>query len=401
VRRPRRGPGRPTLRSFLLAAAGAVVLLALGCGPNLRGTVGAERLRPVVERDVVRLDEGARTHELLERLAGIDVLLIGEYHGFEEHDAFVGELVAGLYDHGFRSLLLEYPQAYSWLIDGYARGYLDNPGEGAARTYGTLLQRVRSLNATLPPEAHLRVRAIDVNARDDDFLPPFRGLLHQLGRPPLLVAALEAMETGRDRGEALASLEDALRGAEDELRGAWGGSAFDAVRDMVDGERRSLAVRRERAGRRRDEAREAAMKALVDRQLARAGGGTLVNVGYYHAQKTRRDGTVREWLGEHLVRSSPHAQGRTFVLVVVPARGSMTVSGRERDFDVVTDSPANELLRLVCEASGDAAAFLALDDRLFHDERVVVNYLPRIDTGPPAAVFDGFVVLNDIAPPQR
>lgn len=400
----RRPPARRTpMGPAWVAVVVAVVLgsLVAGCGPSLRGTVGAERLRAVLERDLLLLDEQAQTPELIERLAEFEVLVIGEYHGIEEHDAFVGELASALHGRGFRWLLLEFPQAYTWLLDGYARGFLDSPGEGAARTYGTLLERVRSLNATLPAEAHLRVRAIDVNAGEDDFLPPFRGLLHQLGRPPLLAAALEALENAPDRGAELATLAGALSESEEELRERWGAGAFEAVLDMVDAERRSLLVRRAPAGRERDEAREAAMKALVDRHLAREAGSTLVNVGYYHAQKTRRDGTVGEWLGEHLVRTSPHAQGRTFVLVVVPARGSMIIGGRERSFDVLTDSPPNELFRLMREAAGDTAAFLVLDDALFREERVVVNYLPRIDTEPPAAVFDGFVLLHEVGPARR
>ncbi len=374
---------------------------ASGCGPTLRGTVPSERLRDVVQRDTVPFANEALPAELLERLARYEVVVVGEYHDITEHDAFVGELVAGLHAAGFRNLLLEFPQAYGWLLDGYARGILDTPGEGALRTYGPLLERVRSLNATLPAANHVRVHAIDVNARDDDFLPPFRGLAHQLGLPRVLTEAIESIEAGAARDATLGALEAALVADEERLRGAWGEGGYEAVLALVEAERRSLEVRLFPAGRRRDEAREALMKALVDRQLARGSGGTVVNVGLYHAQKTRRDGTVAVWLAEHLVRSSPHAQGRTFVLAVVPASGEKVFGERLRSFDVATDSPANELFRIMREVVGDVAAFLPLDDELFSHERVVVNYLPRIDTEPPALVFDGFVLLPEVRPAGR
>jgi hypothetical protein len=386
----------------LLVSLLALSLLALsllgGCGPDLRGTVSAERLRPVVERDLLVFDVRSLPSEMLDRLAASDVLVVGEFHGITEHDAFVGELVVALHAHGFRVVLLEYPNAYGWLLDGYARGLLDTPGEAALRTYGPLLERIRAFNAELPANAQVRVHAIDANLHEDDFLPPFRGLMHQLGRPTILTEAVAAIESGASREAVLAALERALARDQEDLVDAWSERGFERVRDMIDAERRSLAVRAVRAGRARDEAREAVMTTLTDRELQRADGGVLVNVGYYHAQKTSRDGTVRTWLGEHLALASPHAQGRTLTLVVVPASGEKVFGAGVRTFDVATDSPVNELFRVMRGVAGTRPAFLALDDPLFRDERVVVSYLTRLDTEPPRAVFDAFVLLPEVRP---
>ena len=391
-------PWRHAAAAVLFAFACLVMLAVSSCAPSLRGTVPAERLEPVLERDLVRFDGDELPSALLERLARYRVVLVGEYHGLVEHDVFVGELVTALHDHGVRTLLLEYPQAYDWLLDGYGRGRLETPGEGALRTYGPMLDRVRARNATLPPEQHLRVFAIDVNHHEGDFLPPFRGLAHQLGQPALLLDAAAAIEAGEARGEVLATLEDTLVAEAEALQRDWGEAAYLAVLDMVEAERLSLEVRAEPAGRRRDEAREAVMMALVERQLTRTSGGALVNVGYYHAQKTARDGTVDVWLGEYLTSASPQAQGETYVLTVVPASGEKAFGERMRSFDVASDSPPNELFRLMRAVAGDRPAFLALDDEIFANERVVVNYLPRIDTEPPAEVFDGFVLLPEVRP---
>ena len=398
VARSWRRPWRNAAVAVPFALACLVMLAASACAPSLRGTVPAERLEPVLERDLVRFDDDELPPALLERLARYRVVVVGEYHGLVEHGVFVGELVTALHDHGVRTLLLEYPQAYDWLLDGYCRGRLETPGEGALRTYGPMLDRVRARNATLPAEQQLRVFAIDVNHDEGDFLPPFRGLAHQLGQPALLLDAAAAIEAGEARGEVLATLEDTLVAEAEALQRDWGEAAYLAVLDMVEAERLSLEVRAEPAGRRRDEAREAVMMALVERQLTRTSGGALVNVGYYHAQKTARDGTVDVWLGEYLTSTSPYAQGETFVLVVVPASGEKTFGSQLRSFDVATDSPPNELFRLMRAVAGDTPAFLPLDDETFANERVVVNYLPRIDTEPPAAVFDAFVLLPEVRP---
>ena len=398
VARSWRRPWRNAAVAVPFALACLVMLAASACAPSLRGTVPAERLEPVLERDLVRFDDDELPPALLERLARYRVVVVGEYHGLVEHGVFVGELVTALHDHGVRTLLLEYPQAYDWLLDGYCRGRLETPGEGALRTYGPMLDRVRARNATLPAEQQLRVFAIDVNHDEGDFLPPFRGLAHQLGQPALLLDAAAAIEAGEARRDVLATLEDTLVGEAEALQQDWGEAAHLAVLDMVEAERLSLEVRAEPAGRRRDEAREAVMMALVERQLTRTRGGALVNVGYYHAQKTARDGTIDVWLGEYLTSTSPHAQGETFVLVVVPASGEKVFGERVRSFDVASDAPPNELFRLMRSVAGDRPAFLALDDEIFASERVVVNYLPRIDTEPPAEVFDGFVLLPEVRP---
>ena len=374
---------------------------ASGCGPSLRGTADADAVRAVIERDMLLLEQEAPAPAFLERLAEHTVVVVGEYHGISHHDALVGEFMVGLHDHGFRTLLLEYPQAHGWLLDGYARGLLSTPGEAAMRTYGPMLDRVRELNAGLAPDEQVSVRAIDVNLREDDFLPAFRGLMHQFGQPRVLRETVAEIEAGGSRGDLLSRLERHLAEHEEALRDDWGEAAFNAVQDIVGAELLSLEVRAARAGRQRDEARERVMEALVDQELARAPGGTLVNVGYYHAQKTSRDGTVKTWLAEHLVTASPHAEGSVFVLVVVPASGEKTFGDQVRSFDVATDSPDNELFRLMSERSGQAPAFLALDDELFSTERVVINYLPRLDTEPPAEVFDGFVLLPEVQPAER
>lgn len=380
------------IRAFLaLLVIGALV----GCGPSLRGTVERDALHAIVERDIVRFDDGL-PEAMIERLADQRVLVVGEFHDISEHDAFVGDLVVALQPHGLTTVLLEFPQVFSWLLDAYTRGVADTPGEGALRTYGALLERIRAANATLPPDQQIAVRAIDVNPTQDDFLPPFRGLVHALGQPDVLVDLVAALEDGVDPDAALAAARDRLRDDEADSIERWGDLAFTVLVDALDGEARSAAVRRVRAGAERDAEREAAMHALVDRQLALAPGNALVNVGYFHAQKQRQEGTVDRWLAERLAAASPDGADETYALVVVPASGEKLIRGSVRSFDVGEESPRNELFRIMQDVAGGVPAFLPLDDDAFATERMVVNYLPRLIVGPPRAAFDGFVLLPNV-----
>lgn len=383
----------PTRVGTTLAALVVLASSVVGCAPSLRGTVDHERLRAIVERDVVLFEPASIPEPMLDALSSHRIVVVGEVHDITHHDAFVGELATALRSRGFHTVLLEFPQAESWLLDGYALGTIDALLPGAERTYGPLLDRVRAANAALPAGERIRVRAIDVNPRLDDFLPPFRGLLHQVGHPEPLVRLVGALERGDDPAAAVARARAEVTESEAAFRSAWGDALYGVVLDALDGEARSAEVRATRSGSARAEAREAAMRAMVERQLAAAPGAALLNVGLYHAQKTRQDGSIDVWLAERLHTASAHD---VFSLAVMPASGESVIRGRLRAFDVGEESPANELLRTVQQIANGATAFLPLRDAVFSEERVVVNYLPRLHVGPPKAAFDAFVVLPEV-----
>lgn len=381
-------------RTLLMLVASASLFVA--CAPSLRGAVDRDRLHAIVERDTMLFDPDAIPEAMVARLADERVVVVGEFHDITHHDALVGELAAALQPHGLALVLLEHPQAESWLLDAYARGMTDTLLPGAQRTYGALLERIRTANAELPAEERIRVAAIDVNPSLDDFLPAFRGLLHQVGLPEPLLRLVAMLEEGGDAREALSAAKEHVAANAAAYRASWGGPLFDVVVDALDGEARSSEVRAVRAGTQRDLAREAAMHALVERQLARTPGGAIVNVGMYHAQKQRQDGTIDVWLAERLATNSPHARGAVYALVVVPASGEMRIRGRVRPFDVGDTSPPNELLRVMQDVAKDAYGYLSLDDPLFAEERVVFTFHPDLHVGPPKAVFDGFVLLPEV-----
>ena len=380
---------------IVAALAVALALLALGaCGPNLRGTVGADELRSVVERVAVPFEAGSPPDALIEQLAEHAIVVVGEHHGISEHGAVVAALVAALHPHGLRTLMLEYPQAATWLLDGYARGMLDALDGAATATYGELLGGVRAFNLTLSPEDRVHVHAIDVNARADDALPPLRGLMHQLGLPDVLVDAVAGIEGGEDRAVALERLRAQLLDPAAAFDAVWGDLGYRAVLDLVDAELRSIPVRALRTERQRSDARERVMHELVERYRAREGGPALVNVGAYHAQKTSRDGTVDVWLAERLGASG-------YSVLVTPTRGALPRGDTVRSIDVLSDSPPNELLRVTVELHGHGRVYVPLDDPFFRDERVVLTHHSRLDTEPPGRVFDGVLLLGEVRAIRR
>ena len=385
---------RAVRRALAALACIAALLAVSACGPNLRGTVDAERVGVVLERVAVPYAGRTPPAALVERLAAFDVVVVGEHHAISEHGRAVADLVAALHPNGLRALLVEYPQATSWLLDGYARGMLDALDGAARATYGELLDALRSFNLGLEPAQRVRVYAIDVNHRPEDALAPLRGLMHQLAFPDVLVDAVDALERGEDAEAVFARLAAALTADAAVLETAWGEPRYRIVVDLVDAERRSLPVRAIGNERQRSNERERVMHELVERYRERHDGPTLVNVGAYHAQRTSRDGTVEVWLAERLGDDA-------YSLLVTPTRGELPRGDTIRNIDVLEDSPSNELLRLTVERHGHALVYVPLDDPLFHDERVVLTHHSRLDTEPPGRVFDGVLLLGEVRAIRR
>jgi hypothetical protein len=180
----------PTRVTTTLAALVVLASSVVGCAPSLRGTVERDRLHAIVDRDAILFDPAAIPEAMIDRLAGHRVVIVGEYHDITHHDAFVGELAAALRPHGFGLVLLEFPQAESWLLDAYVRGAFDTLLPGAQRTYGDLLERIRAANAQLPPAERIRVRG-------DRRQPQRRGLPARLPRPAAPDRAARAADAAR------------------------------------------------------------------------------------------------------------------------------------------------------------------------------------------------------------
>jgi hypothetical protein len=141
--------------------------------------------------------------------------------------------------------------------------------------------------------------------------------------------------------------------------------------------------------------REECLKRLVDQRLSAAPGRTVINIGANHAQKQYLRGTPQEWLGDYLAHKSEYTAGRTFHVYVRPAQGEVADGAATKDVDVTTDSSPNEVFRLMHEAAGPAMAFLALDDSVFLEDGVEVNYVGSTHTSAPKPVYDAFILVPE------
>jgi hypothetical protein len=361
--------------------------------------VEAPELALVVERDVVGMSAGVPA-ALVERLASSRVVVVGEVHFLQEHRAFVSALVRALHARGFRQLLMEWPHAFDWVLMEYAFDGEPVPGWAPPkRLGGVLIDEVRAFNRTLPSEDRVRLGAIDVNLDDYGGAEAFRGSLRSIGEQLSSPGPLQAFLAGRYEGaERQRRMLDGLTGelveGRDQWISEWGEGRYRAILEMVEFERASVPVRALRADRYDVSARlrEEAIHRVADLRIAEVPGGTLINIGLTHAQKSGLFGTASTtWLSDYLTHESAVTAGSAFVLGAVAAEVETSPDGgRIQQLD---GSPTNELLRLMHEAWPSESAFLPLDDPLFSSNGVPLNIGGAVYLCAPKEVFDGIVLF--------
>jgi len=384
------------------AARGAMTASALGAiGLGCSGVteVSTLELEGVVARDGVPFAGQAIPAEFLDRLSLYRVVVVGETHLLVEHRELMAALVQQLHTRGFRQLLLEWPHMVDWLFHDFVNDrelepdWIPNEFLG-----GALITAIRDFNRSLPEGEHVQVRAIDVNLDDYGGAATFVEAIQAVSRhlpDPGPIAEFLAGSYGMPESQAdrIQRLRDELGALRSDLSASWGSYWYDTVVEMVEVESASVSIRAMR-----DDhydlsvrLREDVMKRLADLRLKGFAHGTLLNVGGHHAQKSYLLGTSQEWLGDYLAHASPEADGSVIALFVTAARIESPAGAKL--YDIRDASPANELFRLMNENWPEHTVYLPLDDPVFSEGGVAVNFEEKIRVCALKEQYDVVVVM--------
>jgi hypothetical protein len=385
------------LRQPVRAAATICLAAFAACGIT---EVTSEELAPVVQRDAIPFVGPSAPVEVLDRLAANQLVIIGETHFLQEHRAFLAALVRDLHARGFRQLLMELPHMADWLLRDHARnGQLLPDWVPPASLVGGLIEPVREFNRTLPPDQQFDLRAIDVNLDDYGGAGAFHDLLrvlagHLENPGPVQDFLARPYNTAPAQTASLTTLQSALTARRNELTASWGVERYETVAELVEVELASVRIRdiREDDYDRSVKLRENEMKRLSDLRLAGSPFRSLLNVGGNHAQKSRFKGTEQQWLGDYLVHQSTAVGGAVIVISVGAARVVAT-SGGSPLFDIMNASPANELWRTMHEGWPGQSVFLPLDDPMFLQSGIPVNYEGEIFVTPLKKAYDAMLLF--------
>jgi hypothetical protein len=395
---------RPALRSslrLLLACA------AWGCssgGTSAPPPAPATRaqLAPVVARDAVLFAPATVPAALAERLASARVVLLGEVHYMQEHQDFLAVLVAALQQAGFRRVLQEEQHAVAWTGEEYVMLRSDELPPDAAAFDRTLLEALRSLNAQLPEAERMHFGGFDINHSAEVFPQYARIFQERFSHVTELDPLLQATPGSAEYASALRALPSALAANAAAISTAIGADRYAQLADLVDVEWHSLAVR---AAADHFASRELVLRDNVVKALSEAGtSGVAVNCGMFHAAKVRDPSAGWEpfgaWLAAHPEAYGGDASALRSV-AFLPARGELLDGWNDPApyaFDVTTDAPPDDLVRVLAERAGAQDAWLPLGDPLFRDAPVELDVGGTVVLVQPAsALYDGFVLYHQVS----
>ena len=385
----------------ILAVVVAIVAVLVG-GYYLweqASRVSTAELEQIVQRDGVPFDVGAIPDEVLDRLASHRVVLVGETHFLREHRELMVELLRELHARGFRQFLFEWTQVADWLLADFVHdGGLEPDWAPPLSIGGEMITAIRDFNRTLPENEQIRVHGVDVTLQDygggESFLWSLGRLAQHLPDPGPLSSFLQGeYDSAESQTALLETLQAELNAGRSDLVTSWGEPWYDTIVEMVEVELTSVSIRaiRESNYDKSVRLREDAIKQMVDSRLQDLPHGTLINFGSTHAQKERLRGTEVEWLGDYLVHKSQAADRSVIVLEVSAAHIVELPESGNPDSDLAT-SPENELLRVMNQTWPDQIVFLPLDDPLFSNGRIPMNF-GDVYVGAPKRHYDVFVLL--------
>lgn len=371
----------PMRRSSNRSVVLGLVLAAAVSACSATANVSRAELAAVVQHDGIAFVGGSIPDAVVQRLASHRVVILGETHHLREHWEFVATLVRTLHAHGFRQLLVEAPQMADWLFDDYVTGGELEPNLVLPSFWLRKFEAIRRFNDTLPVGERVHVRAIDMNETWYGGAGAFRDQVARLSShlpdPGPIAGFLAAgYATAEAQEEAIDALRAALQEREASLVDAWGPRLYATVSEMASVERASIEIRLKRET--DDDAaakdREGVIKQLADARIGESTGGTLVNIGGHHAQKSELMGTDQEWLGDYLSHRSDVTRGSAAAIVFSAARTELDDGASGTPWNILESaSPDNELYRVMAETWPEQNVFLWLDDPLFMNGRIAMN----------------------------
>jgi hypothetical protein len=146
----------------LMALVMALTLVA-ACVPSRPDPVPRATLEPFVGRDVVLGAAGSVPDALVADLATARVVLLGETHYVEEHQAFLITLLAKLHAAGFRFIAAEAMHATAWLGEEYVMLRTTRLTPDLSMLQRELVNGLRGFNAAIAEADRIHFVGIDVN----------------------------------------------------------------------------------------------------------------------------------------------------------------------------------------------------------------------------------------------
>ncbi len=355
-----------------------------------------------IEKNSTVFTPGNIPEEMIEQMTDKKAIMIGEFHSSREHQELLVDLVKDLHERGeIDSVILQERHAYSWIIDDFVRGRIENGVfvENIIGRYEYFLKNIREHNNELPHDRRLSVKSGDINFQHDQFLSSLQFMRRYLNERELINRFLNSLRTTADQKSVMLNFKDRIEEQQpfvNEGEINWN----NRIAQMVEVEMDSIEPREKWQTDyvQAHQLREEVLKKIASWELS-SDKEVLLNYGFNHIQKKHHFGTEKEWLGEFLSKNYPLTEDNTYSIAFVPLRGELGTSEDEYEqIDLFADSNDGEFLTTAAKLKGEGNyIFINLNPDDFPSRENKINlHFQKVEVVP-YELYDGFLLIPRVS----
>ena len=341
-----------------------------------------EKLKNIVTRDLVVFESSSFPPSTINSLTEYKAIIFGELHTIGEERELVSNLAIKLADKGIKTeICLESPNAYNWVYEKFSIGEISELPDWANYNLRSraILDSVIKYNSV--NDNKVKIKCIDANIQPHFFSNSFKGLAEYMSDNKLLTEYRNNFPnySANNYFDELLSFKNILAKNPEIIGLTKEDDEFNILTRMLDDEIISVNIR---TNWQTDyltsfSSRENIIKANAEYHLSNNDGTIIFYFGCAHAQKKSFIGSDVEWLADYLYNRNTITIGRTISIVGVPLKGEIINSSNTDtfNFDLVTQSKADDLFRIVGEINSTDYSWLALSDPVFSENKIRAKYI--------------------------
>ena len=362
-------------------------ILFISCSEELD-----DKIVSIIEDDIQLIDNPTDSKGISDLLNENDIVLFGETHYVQEHQEYIVGLLPELSNQSYNIIYQELFHCFTWIIEDYINGEIDELPELIHYFDDTLIRGLKAFNESVPVDAQIKLRYMDVNHWTSNFLRSIEEMEKIIGPISILSNLKNTIPDETDYLSNLISINSLLNNEKQKYQDELGVKWYNRILEMVDIEIKSYNFRTIR----NDAQREEIMAEIISLGANESPGRKqLINTGMFHAQKEVFMGVKINRLRQLLDKEF----NSVYSLVFIGMRGlyKNTFDGTKKiGFDLAEDVSSNNVIKLIDNIAGNKLSFLPLNNDVFTDE-IEISYTPRTKVNAPIGrQFDAIITYPAI-----
>ena len=367
----------------------AAILLSFSCSK-----VSFRDLDEVVSREIFTFNETTIPSEVLLEADNHQIMMLGETHYVQEHQEWGSLLLSKLNPLGYKIFMNEMSHAYSWMVEDFVNGDLDNLPGYILYFDETWLVNIKNFNINADNTDRITFFYMDVNHSFSDLRNSLIEVEKIIGGQEIFNRVKSDAYDSEPYRESVNDLLNELDGQESIYRNEWGDLWFERIREMVEIEIPSIEFRKSSY----DDIREKTIHQIINkRMIDYPDSKYVINTGMFHAQKITLMGNNIPRIAQYLETDFP---GTVYSIAFIGIKGYSKYNFYDENLfsvNLIDDTKKSDLAHVIGMKAGDFLSFLPLTDPIFKEEMNVSYTKSEKMKLAPGLQFDAIISYPEIS----